>query len=49
MVTYPILACVWCACMFYFMFDISNVVEGWSLSHLLVGIYMMYHSPPLPI
>ena len=30
MVTYPILACAWCTCMFYFMFDISNVVKGGS-------------------
>ena len=48
MSTNPILACVWCNCVFYFIIDVSDVVEGWSRSHLLVEICIMYHSPPLP-
>ena len=37
-----------CVC-FIFLFDVPDVVEGGSCSHLRVGIYTMYHSPPLPV
>ena len=34
---------------FIFMSDVFDVVRGGSRSHLLVGIYMIHHSPPLPV
>lgn len=41
--TYPILACVWCTCMSYFMYDVSDMVKGGSRSHLLQDL----HNTPL--
>ena len=34
---------------FIFLSDMFDVVRGGSHSHILVRIYMMYHSPLLPI
>ena len=45
--TYPILACVWCTCLFFFMYGVFDVVKEGSRSHLLVGIYTMHHFLPL--
>ena len=45
--TYPILACVWCAC--FLLYGVSNMVKEGSHSHLLVRIYMMHHFLPLPV
>ena len=45
--TYPILACVWCAC--FLLYGVSNMVKEGSHSHLLVGIYTMHHFLPLPV
>ena len=47
--TYPILASVWCACLFYLLSDVFDVVKGGSRSHLWVRIYTMHHSLPLPV
>ena len=35
-----------CVC-FTFLYTVTNVFEGWSHNHLLVEVYMMYHSLPL--
>ena len=45
--TYPILSCVWCACLL--LYGVSNVVKEGSRSHLLAEIYTMHHFQPLLI
>ena len=41
---------VYGACVYFiFLSDVFDVVRGGSHSHLLVKIYMMHYSPPLPV